>query len=200
MNQDYFKNKAGSYEQNQRRVGNVDSIARTILDNVELQPSMHLMDFGSGTGLLLERIAPQVKKITAIDISHSMNQQLQEKAPTLSCELEILPINLEQTEADLAFDGIISSMTMHHIRDIESMFSKFYAMLPRGGFIAIADLDSEDGSFHTEDTGVCHLGFDRNFIGDVVSKTGFNNVEITTASVIQKPHREFPVFMLRAYR
>ncbi|MFT6388032.1 MAG: hypothetical protein ACJAUP_001405 [Cellvibrionaceae bacterium] len=40
---------------------------------------MGIMELGSGP--LLERIAPLVKKITAIDISKSMNIQLREKKP-----------------------------------------------------------------------------------------------------------------------
>ena len=37
------------------------------------------MDFGSGTGLLLEIIAPRVNKIAALDISKTMNKELESK-------------------------------------------------------------------------------------------------------------------------
>ncbi|WP_372986705.1 methyltransferase domain-containing protein [Marinobacter sp.] len=86
MSKDYFAHKADTYEQNRDRVDNVTNIANTILEKAHIDPSMHLMDFGSGTGLLLERIAPHVQKITAVDISPSMNRQLSEKRASLNYE------------------------------------------------------------------------------------------------------------------
>ena len=57
MPKDHFAEKASSYEQNRERVDNVAQIARAISNAIQFQPAMELMDFGSGTGLLLERIA-----------------------------------------------------------------------------------------------------------------------------------------------
>ena len=211
MSRDFFEEKAGGYDRNTRRVQNVDNISGAIIRTIELQKAMRLMDFGSGTGLLLERIAPLVAKITAVDVSRSMNAQLAAKQQRLGCELEILEIDLETAEIDRTFDGIVSSMTLHHIRDIDALFRKFYRLLAPGGFIALADLDAEDGSFHTEDTGVHHHGFDRKArafvtaivvtaLAGVAMSAGFRDVTVDSASVVHKPHGDFPVFLLTAYR
>lgn len=200
MSRDFFEEKAGGYDRNTRRVQNVDNISGAIIRTIELQKTMRLMDFGSGTGLLLERIAPLVAKITAVDVSRSMNAQLAAKQQRLGCELEILEIDLETAEIDRTFDGIVSSMTLHHIRDIDALFRKFYRLLAPGGFIALADLDAEDGSFHTEDTGVHHHGFDRKALAGVAMSAGFRDVTVDSASVVHKPHGDFPVFLLTAYR
>ena len=159
MSNDFFKHKAASYEQDDCRVENVATIASSMLSRIDLKPDMELMDFGSGTGLLLEKIAPFVASITAVDISSSMNQQLNKKRADLACELEIIEMDLTKSNLDRKFDGIISSMTLHHVDDLKSMFIKLHSMLKPGGFIALADLETEDGSFHTEDTGVYHFGF-----------------------------------------
>ena len=196
MKKDYFEHKAGNYEQDEDRVTNVENIANSILDNVHFDKGMSIMDFGSGTGLLLERVAPFVKKITAVDISSSMNKQLNEKRKYLGCELEIIEMDLSKTKLEKKFDGIISSMTMHHIENIQAMFNDFYSLLNENGFIAIADLDSEDGSFHTEDTGVFHFGFDRKIFLNTAVAAGFRNVKITTASIDHKPQGDYPVFLL----
>ena len=198
MSKDFFKEKAESYEMNSNRVSNVANIANSIIKNVSLHQRMHLMDFGSGTGLLLERIAPLVRKITAIDISKSMNDQLEQKRGRLSCELDIIDIDLEFDDLESKFDGIISSMTMHHVKDIDLMFEKFYKLLNEGGVIAIADLDREDGSFHTEDTGVYHFGFCRDEISTAAKKANFSEVKVVNASVVKKSHGEYPVFLLTA--
>ena len=200
MSHDYFAQKAEGYDQNEQRVANVENIANAILSQVELDKEMHLMDFGSGTGLLLERIAPYVKKITAVDVSQSMNAQLAQKKNDVPCTLEIKELNLATDTLEQKFDGIISSMTMHHIENTEAMFTKFYTMLNEDGFIALADLDQEDGTFHKEDTGVYHLGFDRNHLLQSMQRLGFKNVTIGDASIVHKPQGSYPVFILTAYR
>jgi len=200
MNNDYFEHKAHDYEKVKTRVENVENIARAILSSVTFDKTMKIMDFGSGTGLLLEKVAPFVEKITAVDISKSMNKQLEDKREKLGCELEILEMDLSKTELDRKFDGIISSMTMHHVEDISSMFKKFHSMLGDDGVIAISDLDLEDGSFHQEDTGVFHSGFDRNELLKLANEAGFNNVKVLYASTVHKPYGEYPVFLLTGHK
>jgi len=200
MNIDRFAEKAGSYEQNPSRVENVSNIGSLIVRVIDLKRSMHIMDFGSGTGLLLENIAPHVGKVTAIDVSGAMNRQLREKMPRLECEVDILELDLTTSSIDRQFDGIVSSMTMHHIEHISAMFRKFYAMTKAGGFIAISDLDAEDGSFHTEDTGVFHHGFDRAEFANAAIDAGFTSVCTCSASVVHKPQGDFGVFLLTAIR
>lgn len=196
MSKDYFKLKAESYDSETKRVNNVDNIANSIISSISFNRDMQIMDFGSGTGLLLERVAPFVKKITAVDVSESMCKQLGEKIKDLGCEVEILQMDLTKTKLETKFDAIISSMTMHHIKDIQAMFNDFYNMLNDNGTIAISDLDIEDGTFHTENTGVFHFGFDRNEFQSKAIAAGFKNVKIITASIDEKPHGKYPVFLL----
>lgn len=198
MSRDYFDQRAAGWEQVSQRIENVENIAHEIRGSIHLTASMEIMDFGSGTGLLLERIAPMVRKITAVDTSKSMNDQLARKRDELGCELEILDIDLVNTDLARKFDGIISSMTIHHIEDMPSLFRKFRTLLREGGFIAIADLDLEDGSFHTEDAGVFHFGFDRDALIEMVLDAGFTEPRISTASVVKKPQRDYSVFLLTA--
>jgi cyclopropane fatty-acyl-phospholipid synthase-like methyltransferase len=198
MSRDFFEHKADIFDSDDNRVSNVENIANAVIKKVSLDRQMHLMDFGSGTGLLLERIAPFVRKITAIDISKSMNDQLERKRVSLSCEINILAIDLESTDITDKFDGIIFSMTMHHVKDIAAMFVKFYSLLNDGGIIAISDLDTEDGRFHTEDTGVYHFGFDRDAIALAAKQACFREVEVVDASVVHKSQGEFAVFLLTA--
>ena len=200
MNTDFFRNKAKDYEAKSQRVENVEKIAGAVTGSINFSPDMHIMDFGSGTGLLLERIAPLVKSITAVDISRSMNEQLEKKRRSLKCDLEIIEMDLSDSTLNRSFDGIISSMTMHHVKDVQAMMHKFYSMLNEGGFIALADLDAEDGSFHTEDTGVFHSGFDRQEFSGFAAASGFNKVSMITANTIHKSRGDFPIFLMTAHK
>ncbi len=147
MKVDHFAEKSKSWDMNSKRVQNAKGIAELIVNNIKLDKSMELMDFGAGTGLLSYFIAPYVEKIVAVDNSPSMLREFKNKCDEFSCDTEVIEKDLSTDTLDRKFDGIISSMTIHHLEDIPTLFSKFYSMLDEHGFIAIADLDSEDGSF-----------------------------------------------------
>lgn len=84
---DHFAQNAGEYDS--ERVQNVQNIANTILKEVRFSKDMRIMDFGSGTGLLLTEIAPYVGEITAVDVSSSINNVLRSKLNDLSCSVDI---------------------------------------------------------------------------------------------------------------
>ena len=91
-------------------------------------------------------------------------------------------------------------MTIHHLEDIPALFSKLYHMLDDHGFIAIADLDSEDGTFHSDNTGVFHYGFDRERLARYATEAGFRDITFSLANKISKPHAEFTVFLMTALK
>ncbi len=77
---DNFAHKSKSWDMNSKRVKNAKAIAQKIIEDVELKPTMKIMDFGAGTGLLSYFIAPFVDTIVAVDNSPSMLEKFKEKA------------------------------------------------------------------------------------------------------------------------
>ncbi len=199
-NLDLFAHKSKNWDIDSTRVRNAKEISDIILKNIKLNSSMELIDLGAGTGLLTYFIAPYVRKITAIDNSPSMLEEFIDKQAEFGCKTEVLAANIMIDDIKIKADGIISSMTMHHIEDIEALFFKLFNMLNKGGFIALADLDSEDGSFHSDNDGVYHHGFDRKMLADIAKKAGFKNIIFETANIIEKPHRNFSVFTMIAQK
>ncbi len=196
---DYFKHKAQTYEQSAKRVSNVQNIANGILKEFSYTKDMHILDFGSGTGLLTQEIAPYVGSITAVDMSASMNEVLKKKIENFPCQLEVLKLDITSEDYSnklLNIDGIISSMTIHHVQDTEKLFQIFYDLLNENGTIGLADLETEDGSFHTSDTGVFHYGFNKEEFLNIAKKVGFKDLKIKTISVASKEHGEYPIFLL----
>ena len=200
MSKDLFAHKSKSWDMNSKRVKNARSIAELIVKNIELSTTMEVMDFGAGTGLLSFFVAQKVAKIVAVDNSPSMLEEFDKKSVEFDSKTEILEIDLSKQSIDRKFDGIISSMTIHHLEETKALFSKFYEMLEKDGFIAIADLDSEDGSFHSDNTGVYHYGFDRKELEEIAKEVGFSNITFETASIIEKPQCDFSVFLMTAVK
>ena len=195
--QDTFKDQAQGWDKGSTRVNGAKTIAEAIQKKISLDSSMNIMDFGVGTGLLGFEVAPKVKSILGIDTSQSMLQKLQDKnTPNLfitPCHQDIVQLPLTNT-----FDGIISSMTLHHVQDLKLFFETIYKNLNTKGFIAIADLESEDGTFHSNNEGVFHFGFDKKELYEVVESCGFINIKIENINTINKPHKNFGVFLLTA--
>ncbi len=77
-------------------------------------------------------------------------------------------------------------------------------MLNPGGYLAIADLYPEDGSFH--DPGVeVHYGFDPESLTAQLQVAGFKKTSKNQCFVIRKvtsegQTREYPVFLITAVR
>ncbi|RUM63327.1 MAG: class I SAM-dependent methyltransferase [Sulfurimonas sp.] len=196
---DFFKDKAENWDKNTTKKSTPLSIAKAIKKKFDLNKDMSIMDFGVGTGLLGFEIAKEVKKVFGVDISLSMLSKLREKN-TSELSIEALEQDIVKEPLSDIFDGIISSMTLHHVEDLEAFFHSIYKNLSEGGFIAIADLEKEDGSFHSENSGVYHFGFLEAALCEIVKKCGFKDVTFENIATINKPQRDFGVFLLSAKR
>ncbi len=197
---DHFKHKSKSWDMSSMRVKNAKSIADLIVKNINFQDTMEVMDLGAGTGLLSYFIAPHVSKIIAVDNSPSMLEGFKLKASEFESEIEVIQADISKEVIDRKFDGIISSMTIHHVEKTKALFYILYNMLNKNGFIAIADLDSEDGSFHSDNAGVHHHGFNRVELEKIAKEIGFKDIKFDLASTIDKPHCTFTVFLMTAVK
>ena len=200
MSEDLFAKKSKSWDMNSKRVKNAKAIAEKVVKRIALKPEMRVMDFGAGTGLLSYFIAPYIDTIVAVDNSPSMLEMFREKSSEFKCKTEVLELDLNHHNICEKFDGIISSMTIHHIEALKPLFQKLYDMLEDGGFVAIADLDREDGTFHSDNSGVFHFGFERSVLEKIVEEVGFRDIKFELASTINKPHNDFTLFLMTAYR
>ncbi|WP_345984413.1 class I SAM-dependent methyltransferase [Sulfurimonas sp. HSL-1656] len=174
--------------------------ADAVINTIALNDTMSVLDFGAGTGLLTYRVAPHVHAVTAVDTSEKMLEVLKSKS-TPEHQIKTACCDITQMPLSETFDGIISSMAMHHVEDTEGFLKTLYDHLNPGGFIAVADLDKEDGSFHSHgNDGVFHFGFDRDKLTEMATKCGFVDAAFTTALTIEKPDRDYPVFLFSAYK
>ena len=119
--------------------------------------------------------------------------------------LKTLYFDLEkEVYKGITFDLVFNQMVLHHINDLEDIMSKFYSLINPGGFLAIADLYPEDGSFHGKEfTG--HKGFDPEELSKLLLKAGFSNIIHRKCYVIDKKvtdnvTKHYNVFLLIANR
>jgi len=195
---DKFKDKAKDWDVTDRVKQLSAGIGGSILKNVKLNAQMHVMDFGAGTGLITSQVAPYVNKITAVDISQSMLDQLIAKQE-LKDKVQALCQDITHKPTGEKYDLIMSAMAMHHVEDTDNMVKQFAAHLKSGGKVALADLDKEDGSFHPPGVeGVYHSGFERNAFQAKLEKYGFKDIHFETAHTVQGDTKTYPVFLALA--
>jgi predicted TPR repeat methyltransferase len=197
---DLFEHKAGDWDTRPLPAQISAGVGKTLLQQVELHDDMAVMDFGAGTGLLCAHVAPRVRRVYAVDVSASMLDQLAAK-PELQGKVEPMHVDILAAPLPHQVDLIVSAMALHHIEDTDRLLQAFAEHLQPGAKLALADLDSEDGSFHPPDTeGVYHHGFDRDALCAKLEAHGFSKIEFTTAVEVEREGKRYPVFLVTATR
>ena len=196
-----FDKAAKEWDKSDKRMQLARNIGSAIVENVTMTPQMHIMDFGAGTGLLAEHVVPKVARVSAVDISQGMLDELVVK-PSLQGKVAAYCQNILHEPLEDDFDGIVSAMALHHVEDTDEILKVFYEHLKTGGFVALADLDKEDGTFHTDgNEGVFHFGFDRGVFRSKLESAGFKDVRFHTVHTFEKENgRTYDVFLATAYK
>lgn len=201
----HFDSKARQWDENPVFRERAEKIAAGIRAAVPLSQSMTALDYGSGSGLLSFPLRGELGHITLKDSSAGMLAVAEEKIAAQGVA------NISVRQADLTaeplpderYDLIYSSMTLHHIPDTGAILRAFHDLLNPGGWLCIADLDLEDGSFHGLSVDV-HHGFDRGVLAGKLLAAGYQAPRFDTVFDIVKDQpegkRAYPVFLMVARR
>jgi 2-polyprenyl-3-methyl-5-hydroxy-6-metoxy-1,4-benzoquinol methylase len=194
----YFDEQAAEWDADDRRRQLSSAIGASILEHIPLSDRMDVLDFGAGTGLITAHVAPLVNKVVAVDTSEAMLAGLATK-PELRGKVEAVCVDITKHPLSARFDLVISAMAMHHVPDTSELIQSFAGHLKPGGKLALADLDTEDGSFHPDEAaGVFHHGFDRGEFQKVLEMRGFGDIQFFTAHTVIKDEMRYPVFLVTA--
>lgn len=198
-----FDIKANDWDKNSIHLERSRAIANQLKERIILKPGMKAMEFGAGTALLSFELQALFDSILLIDTSQEMIRICNEKISSGNFDhFKALMIDFEKEDFADKFDFIYSQMVFHHIVDIAKMIDKLYQLLNENGTLAIADLFTEDGSFHGDGfTG--HKGFEPELLKEIMWKTGFKNIQHSTPYIQKKSEpdgklKEYPVFLIIA--
>jgi tRNA (cmo5U34)-methyltransferase len=199
-----FDAVAAVWDEEPRRVALAQDIVTAIRRELPLAKGMEVLDYGCGSGLVTLGLQPFIGRITGADSSQGMLQVLSRKVQERGLANVVTTfIDLEQQRLEGSYDLIVSSMTLHHVDKVAALIGSLVQMLNPGGWLALADLESEDGSFHDDSTGVYHRGFDREFFRSACSCNSLTDIRVITAATIDKSagsgtRRLYPVLLCLA--
>ena len=199
-----FDSRAKDWDSDPKKVDRARSVANAIRAAIDIHPNMTAFEYGCGTGLLSFFLKDDFASITLADTSQGMLEVLRGKIQA-SQAANMHPVRLDLATDPLPaqkFDVTYSLMVLHHLPDPDLMLRKFRQLLKPGGWLVVADLDEEDGTFHTDGSTDVHLGFARDDLQKRAEATGFRDVYFSTAYEIKKTIGEeekiFPVFLMTA--
>jgi ubiquinone/menaquinone biosynthesis C-methylase UbiE len=198
-----FDERAATWDDDPDRRRRATVVAARIHELVRPTAATRVLEYGAGTGLLSFALKPYVGPITMADISTGMLEQIDKKigasgiAGLRSVRLDLTtdPVPAER------YDLVCLQLILHHILDTDQILRALGQTLVPGGTLAVADLDTEDGTFHAE-AFEGYFGFDRAELGDRARRAGFQDVRFEDALTIQKERdgrlRDYSMFLMLA--
>jgi len=197
-----FDERAKDWDSDPKKVERAHLVGDAIRKAVPLSNDMSAFEYGCGTGLLSFALQEDLGQIMLADTSQGMLDVLRGKIAN-SGVTNMHPIRLDLSTDPLPTEKYhitYSLMVLHHINDARGILGKFYDILEPKGYLIVADLDKEDGSFHTDGTTDVHKGFGRRELQEWVEATGFGNIQFSTVYEIKKvvdgKEKAFPVFLM----
>lgn len=189
---------AKEWDSNPERVKSAMIFADAVKDSLNCNiNNFNVLDYGCGSGLVSFAFANDVKEIEGLDNSIAMIDVYNNKAKMIGLNNifgKLNDINKDHIESN-KYDLILTNMTMHHINDAESFISKLANGLKVNGKLFVADLYTEDGTFHSDNNDVIHFGFKKENILEAFKKAGLKNIHIKHLQTICKTGTSYKIFI-----
>jgi ubiquinone/menaquinone biosynthesis C-methylase UbiE len=198
-----FDAKAADWD-TPERIEHARHFADAVRAHVPLRPDWRAIDVGAGTGLLGLHLREDLAELVLADPSAGMVATAQAKIDAAGLE-DVRAIRFDVTDPPpdgAPFDLVVSLLMLHHVKDTEAALRAVSAMLVRGGWMGLIDLDEEDGSFHDPDQeGIHHRGFSRARLEQLAAAIGFTAVATSIVGEIERENgRAYPLFLLTGQR
>jgi ubiquinone/menaquinone biosynthesis C-methylase UbiE len=141
-----FRQKGADWDEMRALELPAQAVEDALLSLIPLGPEGRLLDIGTGTGRVLELLAPRVRQALGVDASKAMLALARARlsAPGLAhCAVRLadmyrLPL------ADRSFDTVVLQMVLHHAEDPAGAVLEATRVLSPGGRLLVIDLAEHD--------------------------------------------------------
>lgn len=114
-----------------------------MLATAEVARGDQVVDLGCGTGQLSLPLAERGARVLAVDVSEAMVRRLEEKARSMSVQVDGLTAPIENLSLPAgSVDLIVTSYALHHLRDADKdrLVAAAFQWLKPGGTLLVADM------------------------------------------------------------
>ena len=172
----YFKANAAEWERIRALHAPEKTVEEAIVKFLAARPIENLLDAGTGTGRMLELLAPHAKRAVGIDVSPEMLAIARDRlARDGLSQVQVrlgdiyrLPFPNGGTGADResGFDAVLFHQVLHYLDDPGAAVAEAARVMRPGGRLAIADFAPHGLEFLRDDYAHRRLGFsDREVMG-----------------------------------
>ena len=198
----HFDDQAAEWDKDPKKIERARRTAQLIVDTVQPQGNERVFEFGAGTGLVSQFLAPRVGALTLADNSHGMREVIAGKI-----DAGVLD-GAELSDSDLVegqlpnkkYDLVVASLVLHHVANVPALLASFARILAPGGVACIIELDDAGGKFHAHiDHYDGHDGFQRDGFEQTLRAAGFAKVQFHDAGKIERHDGEFSLFLANAF-
>ena len=170
----FFGRLGGEWDELRGELFGGDFTAEALLSFVS--PAWTIADLGCGTGNAVERLAPIVKKVVAIDREPAMLDAARRRLERFdniefrAGDLLDLPLD------DASVDAVMVFLVLHHLPDPAAAVAEMARVLRPGGVVMIVDMVLHDRDLYRHTMGHVHLGFDESTIAGWLPDTGLSHL------------------------
>ncbi|MCS6855649.1 MAG: metalloregulator ArsR/SmtB family transcription factor [Elioraea sp.] len=138
-----------------------ESIEARLLAALPTGPLGRLLDLGTGSGRLLELLAPRAESATGVDLSRDMLAAARARLGAAG----LGHVALRRADAarlpfpDRSFDLVTACMLLHHVDDPAAVIGEAGRVLAPGGLFALLDLAPHEDDALLRTLGHCWPGF-----------------------------------------
>jgi SAM-dependent methyltransferase/DNA-binding transcriptional ArsR family regulator len=168
----YFKANAAEWERIRALHAPEKDVEAAILRHLAAKPIGDLLDAGTGTGRMLELLAPHARRAVGIDVSPEMlaiarDRLAREHLPQVQVRLgDIYRLPFPNGSAgpnggagEAGFDAVLFHQVLHYLDDPGAAVAEAARVMRPGGRLAIADFAPHGLDFLRDDYAHRRLGF-----------------------------------------
>lgn len=162
---DYFKANAGEWEHIRALHAPEKDVEAAILKAITAQPIDNLLDAGTGTGQMLELLAPHVKRAVGVDVSPEMLAIARDRISRVGAQnsqvrlADTYRLPFPNGTAAQGFDAVLFHQVLHYLDDPQAAVLEAARVMRAGGRLLIADFAPHELEFLRTDYAHRRLGF-----------------------------------------
>jgi ArsR family transcriptional regulator len=151
-------------------------VEAAVLDALGPKPILNLLDLGTGTGRMLQLLAPHAQRVVGLDASHAMLSVARanlEKARLRGLELRQGDIYAPPFPRE-SFDLVIVHQVLHYLDDPARAIREAARLVAPGGRMLVVDFAPHTLEFLRADQAHRRLGFAPEQVADWLSEAGLD--------------------------
>lgn len=140
-------------------------VEEAIVRHLTAEPIQQLLDAGTGTGRMLELLAPLAKRAVGVDVSSEMlaiarDTLMRSNLSNVQVRLaDTYRLPFETGQEQSGFDAVLFHQVLHYLDDPAAAVQEAARVMQKGGRLLIADFAQHDLEFLRQDFAHRRLGF-----------------------------------------